>query len=140
MNTELSDTKHGDVLYTATIPLEPRSKKNSMEIKWRQGKTRQIPFISQSDIYKQYEKDSGWWLKRPKTGAISEKVNVQMIFYRSNKRTIDLPNLENAILDILVKYGVLTDDNFNIVYSMDGSKVLIDKDRPRTEIIITRYE
>jgi Holliday junction resolvase RusA-like endonuclease len=140
MNTELSNAKHGDVLYTATIPLEPRSKKNSMEIKYKYGKTKMIPFISQSDLYKQYEKDSGWWLKRPKTGAINEKVNIVYHFYRSNKRRVDLSNLIAAADDILVKYNIIKDDNFIFVGGHDGSRVFIDADNPRTEIIIQRWE
>ena len=49
-------------------------------------------------------------------------------------------NLENAILDILTSFGILADDNRDVVYSMDGSKVLYDKDKPRTEITITTVD
>ena len=51
---------------------------------------------------------------------------------------VDLSNLEEAICDILVHYGVLADDNRNIVATMDGSKVLWDKENSRTEIEITK--
>lgn len=53
------------------------------------------------------------------------------------RRRVDLSNLLNSTLDILVHYGVLLDDNRNIVYSVDGSRVLYDKASPRTEIEIT---
>ena len=49
---------------------------------------------------------------------------------------MDLVNLQEATLDVLVKYGVILDDNSNIVASMDGSRVLYDKNNPRTEIDI----
>ena len=52
-------------------------------------------------------------------------------------RRVDQVNLLEATLDILVEYGVLADDNSNIVVSHDGSRVLYDKNNPRTEITIT---
>ena len=45
-------------------------------------------------------------------------------------------NLLEAVDDILVKYGVLKDDNFKIIKSHDGSTVEVDRKRPRTEIEI----
>ena len=53
---------------------------------------------------------------------------------------MDLVNLEQAICDILVHYGVLADDSYNIIARMDGSEVLIDKERPRTEVRIYELE
>lgn len=46
-------------------------------------------------------------------------------------------NMLNAIDDVLVKFGTLTDDNRNIIYKHDGSMILYDKDNPRAEITIT---
>jgi hypothetical protein len=43
-------------------------------------------------------------------------------------------------MDLLVTYGILADDNSNIVASMDGSRVLYDKTFSRTEIEITPIE
>ena len=37
-----------------------------------------------------------------------------------------------------IKYKVIEDDNSQIVYSHDNSRVFYSKERPRTEIIITR--
>ena len=54
------------------------------------------------------------------------------------RRRVDLVNLLECTDDVLVNYGVIKDDNSTIVVSHDGSRVLYDKDRPRTEIIITR--
>ena len=76
-----------------------------------------------------------WFL--PKLNEpINEPVNVRCIYYMPTHRRVDLVNLQEATLDILVKYGVLEDDNCNIVVSMDGSRVEYDKDEPRTEVII----
>ena len=47
-------------------------------------------------------------------------------------------NLLEAIDDIMVKAGLLVDDNFTIIQSHDGSRVFYDKNNPRTEIRITK--
>lgn len=53
----------------------------------------------------------------------------------------DLTNLENAIADILVKYKVLEDDNYNILQSWDGSRIIYNKDiEPKIEIEIIKIE
>ena len=86
--------------------------------------------------YKKFEKDCKDWL--PKMDEpINDPVNVACLYYMPTRRRVDLVNLQEATLDILVKYGILEDDNSNIVVSMDGSRVLYDKDNPRSEIIIT---
>ena len=67
---------------------------------------------------------------------ISEPVNVRVLFYRKNEIKCDLTNLLEAIDDILTHYGVIADDNYSIVQSHDGSRVFVDKENPRTEVII----
>lgn len=77
------------------------------------------------------------WYIRPKPNKpIDEPCNVKTLFYMPTKRRVDLVNLQEAILDILVRAGVLSDDNVNVVASMDGSRVLYDKCKPRTEVTI----
>lgn len=121
------------ILYEAVIPINPRTKKNSMQIVMNHKTGR--PFVTQSSKYKEYEKNCGYFLKKlPK--PICEPVNVKCVFYRETRIRCDLVNLENAILDILTSFGILADDNRDIVYSMDGSRVFYDKDAPRTEITI----
>ena len=56
------------------------------------------------------------------------------------KHRVDITNLHSALHDILVHYQVIEDDNSNIVKATDGSRVLYDKENPRTEIYITRFE
>ena len=142
-----------EVIYKAIIPLEPRSKKNNLVIKFRKvvGKnafykrTSQgfilagIPFVSQSDLYKEYENDAGYFLRRPKGGTITDKVNIRYLFYRSNKKRVDASNLLEAADDILVKYHIIEDDSFQYVAGHDGTRVYVDKERPRTEIYIERW-
>ena len=116
------------------IPLNPRSKKNSQQIfKNKQGR----PFITQSKIYKQFEQDCGAFLAGFYNLGINAPINLKCVFYRVDRRKCDITNLLNATQDILVKYGVIEDDNFKIVESIDGSRIKYDKENPRTEITIT---
>lgn len=125
-----------DVVYEVVIPIEPRSKKNSQQICINSRTKR--PFVKQNDKYIKFEKDCGFFLKHKPPAPIDYPVNVKCVFYRSTRIRCDLVNLEEAILDVLTRYEIIADDNFNIVATMDGSTVLIDKDNPRIEITITK--
>lgn len=117
---------------------EPRTKKNSQQIliNHRTGK----PFVAPSKKYKEYEKVAAWeiWQQYHGRPVINERVNVKVLFYMKTHRRIDLCNLLEAVDDVLVKYDVLKDDNSEIVAGHDGSRVLYDKENPRTEVYITR--
>lgn len=116
---------------TTTIPLPPTTKKNSNRIVRVRGHYMVLP----SKRYVDYEKACKEYL--PDIETINYPVNVCCIYYMPTRRRCDLVNLQEATLDVLVKYKVLADDNSNIVVSMDGSQVFYDKDNPRTEITIT---
>ena len=115
-----------------TIPLVPISKKNSQQILINKATGK--PFIMPSKKYREYEKSAMWFL--PKGIYINAPCNVRCMFYMPTKRKCDLVNMQEAILDVLVKGRVLADDNYSIVQSMDGSRVCYDKQNPRTEIYI----
>lgn len=116
-----------------TIPLTPISKKNHSQILINKATGR--PFIMPSKQYKEYEKDAMHFMPKG-VEAIAEPVNVKCLFYMPTRRKVDLTNLLQAIDDILVKAGVLQDDHSGIVVSHDGSRVMYDKERPRTEVEI----
>lgn len=120
-----------------TIPLEPVSKKNSQQIR-RRGRAG-TPFISQSDDYKNYERQAMTLIRigMPGIQPIDYPVTVSAIFYRSSRRRIDLTNLLEAIDDVLVRAGILEDDCCTIIVSHDGSRVRYDRYNPRTEVTIT---
>jgi Holliday junction resolvase RusA-like endonuclease len=115
-----------------TIPITPITKKNHQQIIKAKGHYMVIP----SKQYRQYEKDCGAFLNPLPFTCIEQPVNVKCLFYMPTRRRVDLVNLEESICDVLVKYGILADDNSNIVASMDGSRVLYDKENSRTEIEI----
>lgn len=115
------------------IPIPPKTKKNHQRIMVNRKTGKH--FVAPSEQYEVYERDCGWFIQPP-IEPISYAVNVRCIFYMPDKRRCDLTNLEEAIDDILVKHGVLADDNYNIIAGHDGSRVRIDRENPRTEIYI----
>lgn len=119
------------------IPLTPISKKNSQQIVANKRTGR--PFIMPSKKYKEYERVAmGFLPKLRQIKPIDNPVNVKCLFYMPTKRKCDLVNMQEAILDIMVKGGVIADDNYSVVQSMDGSRVFYDKENPRTEVYIER--
>lgn len=119
------------------LPLLCRSKKNSQRIVFNRVTKR--PMILQSEIYKQFEKDCGWFLKKYSKDTINYPINLKCTFYVKDKRKRDLTNLENAIADILVKYKVIEDDNYNILAGWDGSRIIYRQNKePETIIEITK--
>ena len=118
-----------------TIPVVPRTKKNSQQLVKAGGRYIPIP----SKQYKEFEKQCALFMPRMKK-PIDQPVNVKCVYYMPTRRAVDLVNLIEATNDILVKYGVLADDNRNVVYAQDGSRVFWDKERPRTEVEITPIE
>lgn len=119
------------------IPLLCRSKKNSEEIIVNQKTNK--PMIIQSKYYRQFEQDCGYFLKRY-AKHIDYPINLKCTFIVPNKRKRDLTNLENSIADILIKYGVIEDDNSEIVAGWDGSRVIYEKGKEETIIEIERIE
>lgn len=115
-----------------TIKMTPITKKNHQQIiiNRNTGKRMVIP----SKQYRQYEHDCAWFMPPQKAEG---QVNVKALFYMPTRRRVDLTNLLEALNDILVKYGVIEDDNSNVVVSVDGSRVLYDKENARTEVEIT---
>lgn len=113
------------------IPLNPVTKKNSQRI----IRIRNRPCAIPSKQFAQYEQAAKAYI--PSLDApIDYPVEVQCEFYMRTRRLVDLTNLLEAIDDVLVKHGVLADDNSRIIVSHDGSRVYYDKNNPRTEIFI----
>lgn len=113
------------------LPLKTPPKKNSQQIIMRGNK----PFIIQSKQYLAFEQNCGYFLSKYKR-HITTPVNLKCTFFVPDKRKRDLVNLLNAIQDVLVKYDVIADDNYNIVASVDGSRIVYEKGIEKTMIEI----
>lgn len=90
-----------------------------------------------SEQYVKYQEDCAPFLKE---ANIDYPVNIKALYYMPTRHSVDLCNLHEALCDVLVHHKVLKDDNSKIIVSMDGSRVLYDKERPRTEIYIVPVE
>lgn len=122
------------MIYKYTIPLPPVTKKNSQRI--LVNRKTGMPFIAPSSAYKRYEEQAIYFLTpKPKT-PLAGRYRVVTVFYMPARRRVDLTNLLEAAHDTLVAAKILADDNNTIIASVDGSRVLYDKENPRTEIII----
>ena len=118
------------------IPLTPVSKKNSQRIFVNKRTGR--PFIMPSKKYVEYEKTAMLYI--PRHININEAVEVKCLFYMPTRRKCDLTNMLEAVDDIMVKARLLSDDNYNIIASHDGSRVLYCKGKPRTEVEIKKVK
>ena len=119
------------------IPGRPISKKNSQRIcKRADGR----PFIMPSKDYMDWEEKAKWYLRPRPDKPINTPETVKCLYFMPTRHQCDMVNLLEATLDALVKAEVLEDDNYKIVVSHDGSRILYDKKNPRTEIEITEAE
>ena len=118
-----------------TIPFPPITKKNHQQI--RRNRSTGKPFIAQSNQYRDYENACLLAIQGRYRINIDYPINLTALFYMPTHRRVDLVNLLEALQDALVKANVLEDDNSKIVKSVDGSRVLYDKEHPRTEVIIS---
>lgn len=118
-----------------TIDTPPRTKKNHQQIRFNKKTGRR--FVSQSDAYKAFQAAAMMLIPEEARLGIDSPVNVQALYYMPTRRVVDLVNLHEALHDVLKDAGVVADDNSRIIAATDGSRVLYDKERPRTEVIIT---
>lgn len=131
--------------YVYIIKGDPRTKKNHQKIA---GSRKRCPickkpekqWIVQADSFGEYEAAALWQLRPKPEKPIDYPVNVKCLYFMPDRRRVDLVNLLEATDDILVRAGVLADDCVAIVAAHDGSRVLLDRQRPRVEIVIERME
>jgi Holliday junction resolvase RusA-like endonuclease len=113
----------------------PIIKKNSRPI----YKTKSRPILGKSAKLKEAEKLAHYEALSQKQGpTIDYPISIKFLFYRNNKRKVDLSNLYEFPQDILEGAGIIANDN--LIESHDGSRKLYDKETPRTEIYIKKYE
>ena len=119
-----------------TIPIIPRSKKNSQEIVFNKRTGHRM--VIQNKKYTEFEKECKKYIPVLREPPINYPINLKCEFYVPDARKRDIANFLEAIQDILVKYKLLEDDNYNIVASINGCSMQIDRENPRIEIEITK--
>lgn len=128
-----------------TIPLNPRPKKNEHRIagngpKCPVCKKYKKQFVRNGTKTTEFAFQAARFLQPRPAKPISNTVRVVYHCYRETKHRVDDLNLYEALDDLLVKEGVLADDNINIIRSRDGSRCFYDKANPRAEIYIFEHQ
>lgn len=137
MNEWIRTLPNGNKLESVGLTLygRPYTKKNSPRIV--KNRATGARFVKPSQEFEQYQKSCLVQIPQCMRLFIDEPVNVRCVYYMPTRHRVDLVNLLEATDDILVKACVLTDDHAKIVVSHDGSRVKLDRERPRVEIYIT---
>lgn len=89
----------GVIIRRFTIPVVPRSKKNSSQIIQCKGR----PILIPSKLYRQFEDECLKVIPNKYRENIDYPVNIKAVFYTESRRRIDLTNLLEALDDMLVK-------------------------------------
>lgn len=121
--------------YYLTIPVAPRTKKNHGQlVTLKNGRQMMLP----SKAYVVFEKAVVKWVKEhfPDFEAINEPISFKCLFYKDKDYKADLTGYLQAIQDALVKAKFIADDNAKIIVSVDGSRVLLDRENPRVIVDI----
>lgn len=111
----------------------PATKKNSMRImRGRAGR----PFLMQSVAAKGWAASAFGQLMRQRRNdsGIESPVNMRALVYR-DRAVGDIVNYLAAVCDALEEAGIVVNDKW--ILGLDGSRLLIDRVRPRVEITLT---
>ncbi len=134
-----------ELILSYTIELDTRTKKNHMTIAGtgpkcpKCGKKARL-FVCQGRANTKYSLEAAHFLTPRPRKPLEGPVWLVYKVYKETRRKVDDLNLYASLDDILVKEGILKDDNSDIVRSRDRSRVYYDKERPRAEIYIYKYE
>lgn len=122
-----------------TVQGVPRVKKNNQKVVLARTKTgKTYPKKIDTPAYKIWHKNAIPQIQRQKPNfEIDYPINLKCLFYMDTDGKVDLSALYEGIQDVFVELDVITDDNYSIVASHDGSGVYVDRENPRMEITIT---
>jgi len=116
-----------------TILGRPITKKNHSQIITNRKTGRQ--YLIPSKQYIQYEADCVIQIPSSVRLGLDMPCMLKTVFFMPNERNVDVNNLQSSISDILVKAGVIKDDN-RFISTINYAWCETDKKNPRTEITI----
>ena len=117
------------IMLTLTLHWRIPSKKNQ---KQRTGR-----FLVSSKQYQKREKEQLIALnEQVEELKINSELYMEYHFYMPDNRKCDLSNKVESINDLFVKYGLIEDDNWNILRYLMIRCEWVDKEDPRCEIKI----
>ncbi len=89
-----------------------------------------------SKRFLEWQESAAYQLIKHKGICIEGVTRIQMDFYFPDNRKCDLDNKSSSVLDMLVKIGILKDDNWQYTGSIFLNPVGIDKKNPKVEIFV----
>lgn len=110
------------------------SKKNSKRIFFKRN--RRKPIVIPSKNHQIWHEEQSYRIKRFRPKNPIEKCGVTITFYAPDKRTTDLSNKAESIMDLLVDNRFIIDDNWFIVRNLLLYFGGINRNNPRAEITI----
>ena len=112
------------------LPFLAIPKKNSQRIIYNKARGRTM--IIQNERYLEFEKLCKPFMAQYSGLKINEPVNLKATIYVPDRRRRDLVNYLEGLQDVLVKHEVIADDNYNIIESVDGSRMIYEKGKQMT--------
>jgi Holliday junction resolvase RusA-like endonuclease len=126
------------VTFTAIIYGSPRTKKTSNRIVRVGGRPLILPSEAHEEWYARAFPQARYaFVMHRKRCALplAEPVNVRALFFRDARRG-DTTGYYQALADLLERAGILKNDKF--IASWDGSRLLVDRDNPRIEVVMEK--
>ena len=112
----------------------PRTKKTSNRVVRLRGKKAGRPLVLPSKAWATWCRFAVIDTAYVFGSAVSVPVNCTATFYRDANRG-DAVGYYQGLADLLQKRGVIANDR--LIVSWDGSRLAVDRDRPRVEITLT---
>lgn len=106
------------------------SKKNSKRAFMRNGRQFVLPSLAYAD----WEKDALRQLTIQKVRPVQSPVSLKMNLWARDNRTSDLENKVSSIQDLLVKAGIIPDDDWKTLPEVSAIYMGLDKKNPRAEV------
>lgn len=106
------------------------SKKNSKQVFVRNGRVIVLP----SKAYRIWEDDALWQIKAQRVQPVDGPVSLKMALWAKDLRSSDLENKVSSVQDMLVKAGVLPDDDWKSVPKIEAEYMGVDREMPRCEV------
>lgn len=113
------------------LPGRVPSKKNSKQIICKGSR----PVLLSSERYQAWEEEQLWRLKTVKE-RFTGRVSVHCTFYPPDKVKGDCSNKFESVADLLVKAGIIEDDDWFHLVKQSSEFGGVDKDNPRVEVHI----
>lgn len=89
-----------------------------------------------SKSYREWQEAKSWELKAQKLPKLEGFKKIEITIYAPDKRSADLSNKTESIMDLLVDNGVIEDDNWFICGRIEMIFGGVDTQNPRADILI----